>query len=174
MECCLSNWAGPFYYYLSILDKLEKSVCRLFKTKLDPSTEHLAHHQNMVSLPHCHGWFTLLIGWMIFWSPFPDIIRMYMPTIYFLRQYNSEILSPHEVACVSPTKQPVVFVLLTLQPWEKPSPTEPVTPNFLPSECFPFPFLSSECLPPECFPLIYYLNYFKSRVNRNLTSLISL
>ena len=50
MEHCFHVWAGAPSYYLELLDKLQKRICRTVGPSLAASLEPLAHHQNVTSL----------------------------------------------------------------------------------------------------------------------------
>ena len=50
MEYCCHVWAGARSYYLKLLDKLQKQMCRTTDPSLDASLEPLAHRRNVASL----------------------------------------------------------------------------------------------------------------------------
>ena len=50
MEYCCYVWAGAPSYYLELLDKLQKRICRTVGHSLSGSLESLARCQNIVSL----------------------------------------------------------------------------------------------------------------------------
>ena len=50
IEYCCSVWAVAPSYYLELLDKLQKRICRTVGHSLSGSLESLAHRQNIVSL----------------------------------------------------------------------------------------------------------------------------
>ena len=50
MECCCHVWAGAPRWYLELLDKLKKRICRIVGPSLADSLEPLAHCQNVASL----------------------------------------------------------------------------------------------------------------------------
>ena len=50
MECCYYIWAGAPSWYLELLNKLQKQICRIVGHSLAASLEHLAHCQNIASL----------------------------------------------------------------------------------------------------------------------------
>ena len=50
VEYCCHVWAGALIYYLKLLDKLQKQVCRTVAPSLAASLEPLAHCQNVASL----------------------------------------------------------------------------------------------------------------------------
>ena len=50
MECCCHVWAGAYSYYMELLDKLQKQICRIVGHSLATSLEPLAHCRNMASL----------------------------------------------------------------------------------------------------------------------------
>ena len=57
MEYCCHVWAGTSSFYLELLDKLPKLICRAVGPLLAASLAHLAHHQNVLSLfyRYCFG-----------------------------------------------------------------------------------------------------------------------
>ena len=50
MEYCCHVWAGAPSYYLELLDKLQKWICRTVGLSFAASLEPLAHHRNVASL----------------------------------------------------------------------------------------------------------------------------
>ena len=50
MEYCCHVWAGAPKFYLGLLDKLQKQICRIVAPSLAASLEPLAHRQNVASL----------------------------------------------------------------------------------------------------------------------------
>ena len=50
MEYCCHVWAGAPSFYLELLDKLQKWVCRTVGPSLAASLEPLARHRNVASL----------------------------------------------------------------------------------------------------------------------------
>ena len=50
IEYCCHVWAGVPSYYLKLLDKLQKRICKTAGPSLATSLEILAHRQNVVSL----------------------------------------------------------------------------------------------------------------------------
>ena len=50
MEYCCHVWPGAPKYYLKLLDKLQKRICRTVDPSLAASLEPLAHLRNVVSL----------------------------------------------------------------------------------------------------------------------------
>ena len=50
IECCCHVWAGSSSYYLDLLDKLQKWVCRNVGPTLVASLEPLSHHRNIAIL----------------------------------------------------------------------------------------------------------------------------
>ena len=50
MEYCFHVWAGAPSWYLELLDKLQKRICRTVGTSLAASLESLALHRNVASL----------------------------------------------------------------------------------------------------------------------------
>ena len=114
MEYCCHVWAGAPSCYLKLLDKLQKRICRTVGSSFAASLEPLAHHRNVASLSlfyryyfgRCYlnwlNWFhflliegdllVILIDCMIFVTPFLDVTRMSMSTVYFLIQLDTGIL----------------------------------------------------------------------------------
>ena len=100
MEYCCHIWAGAPSCYLELLDKLQKQICMTVGLSLAAFLEPLAHQQNMVSLSLSFRYYFLflkgglhviLIGCMIFLSPFQDVTRMSMSTVSFLALLESGI-----------------------------------------------------------------------------------
>ena len=50
IEYCCHIWAGALSWYLELLDKLQKPICRTVCPSLTASLESLAHHQSVASL----------------------------------------------------------------------------------------------------------------------------
>ena len=50
MEYCRHIWAGAPSWYLELLDKLQKQICKIVGPSLAASLGSLAHHRNVVSL----------------------------------------------------------------------------------------------------------------------------
>ena len=50
MEYCCHMWAGSPSYYLELLGKLQKRICRTISPSLATSLEPLVHCQNIASL----------------------------------------------------------------------------------------------------------------------------
>ena len=117
VEYCCHVWAGAPNCYLELLDKLQKQICRTVGPSLAASLEPLAHFRNMgntfskhfsigITLVDVHldwlnwlhflilegGLLVFLIDCMIFLSPFLDVTRMSMSTVYFLSQLDSGII----------------------------------------------------------------------------------
>ena len=106
MGYCCHVWAGAPSFYLELLHKLQKRICRTVAPWLAPSLEPLAHHRNVAAwvcsigitlvdvLQNRLNWFhflfleggllIILIDCMIFLSPFLDVTRMSMSTVSFL------------------------------------------------------------------------------------------
>ena len=103
MEYCSYIWASAPNCYLDMSDKLQKVVCRTVGDSLSTSFGPLAHCRNVASwsisyryyLVDVHlnwlNWFhflilvagplVLLIGCIIFLTPFLGVIRMFMSTV---------------------------------------------------------------------------------------------
>ena len=110
---CCHVWAGAPSCYLELLDKLQKRMFRTVGPSLGASLEPLAHHQNvtclslfyryyfrrcsselaqLVPLPYsCGRSLVILKDCMVFLSPFLDVTRMSMSTVFFLTQLDSGI-----------------------------------------------------------------------------------
>ena len=113
MEYCCHVWAGAPSCYLDLLDKLQKRICRIVDPSLAASLEPLAHRQMWPAqvfsigvilvdvLQNWLNWFDFLFleggllvilkDCMIFLSPFLEVTRMSMSTVFFLAQLNSGI-----------------------------------------------------------------------------------
>ena len=50
MEYCCHIWAGATSYFLELLDKLQKRICRTVGPLFPASREPLAHRRNVASL----------------------------------------------------------------------------------------------------------------------------
>ena len=50
MEYCCHVWAGASSYYLELLDKVQKRICKTVGPSLATSLEPLAHRRNVASL----------------------------------------------------------------------------------------------------------------------------
>ena len=50
MEYCCHFWAGASRFYLKLLDKLQKMICKTVGPSLAASLEPLAHHRNVANL----------------------------------------------------------------------------------------------------------------------------
>ena len=63
MEYCFHLWADAPSYYLKLLDKLQKWICRTAGPSLAASLEPLAHHRSVANLSHQNwlNWFHFLI-----------------------------------------------------------------------------------------------------------------
>ena len=114
MEYCRHVWAGAPSCYLELLYKLQKRICRTVGPSLAVSLGPLAHRRKVASLSFLYryyigrcsselaplvpprflegGLLVILIGFMIFLSPFLDVTRMSMSAVSFLAQLDSEIL----------------------------------------------------------------------------------
>ena len=103
MEYCCHVWAGAPSYYLEMLGKIQKRICRTVGPSLAASIESLAHcrnaadvHLNWLKCFHFlilqGGLFFILRDCMIFLSPFLDVARMSMSIVSFLAQLDSGIL----------------------------------------------------------------------------------
>ena len=115
MGYCCHVWAGAPSCYLESLDKLQKRIRRIVGPSLADSLEPLIHCRHVASLSLFYRYITLpdvlqnwlswfhflfleggllviLIDCMIFLSPFPDVTRMSMSTVFFLAQLDSGIL----------------------------------------------------------------------------------
>ena len=115
MEYCCHVWASAPSCYLELFDKIQKWIGRTVGPSLAAFLLPLAYCQNVASLSvffsigitlvdvHLNwlNWFhflilkggllVILIDYIIFLSPFPDVSRMSMSTVSFLTQLNSEI-----------------------------------------------------------------------------------
>ena len=106
MEYCCHVWAGAPSYYLELLDKLQKQICRTVGPSLAASLEPLEVFSIGITLVDVHlnwpKWFhifilkvgllVILMVCMIFLSSFLDVKRMFMSIVSFLAKLGSEIL----------------------------------------------------------------------------------
>ena len=112
-EYCGYIWTGAPSCF-SDFDKLQKGICRTVGPSLAASLEPLAHQRKVGSLSlFCRYYFVkcsselaqlipllysrggsivILIDCIIFMSPFLDVTRISMSTVYFLAQLGSGIL----------------------------------------------------------------------------------
>ena len=91
MEYCCNVWAVANSWYLALLDKLQKRMCRTVGPSPAASLESLAHCQNVANSTLFYryyfgtflegGLLIILIDCMIFLSPFLDIIGLSMSTM---------------------------------------------------------------------------------------------
>ena len=70
IEYCCHVWTGAHSFFLELLDKLQKWICRTVGPSLAASLEPL-----------------------IFLSPFVDVTRMSMSTVFFLAQLDCGLLT---------------------------------------------------------------------------------
>ena len=115
VKCCCHAWAGAPSCYLELLYNIQKQKCRTVGPSLAASLQLLAHwnvaslwllslfigitlvdaHLNWLNRFHFlilgGGWLIILIDCMIFLSPFLDVTRMFMSTVFFLAQLCSGI-----------------------------------------------------------------------------------
>ena len=114
IEYCYHVWATAPSCYLEILDKLQKWICKTVSPSLAASLEPLDHRPNVANLSLLYryyfqgcssglvqlvpllifegGLIVIVIDCMIFWSPFLDVLRMTISTVFFLAQLCSGIL----------------------------------------------------------------------------------
>ena len=114
MEYCCHVWAGAPSYYLELLDKLQKWICRTVGPSLAASVEPLAHCRNVASLSlFCRYYFGRCSSELAQLVPFPysrgrsalysdrlhdfsviflDVTRMSMSKVSFLAQLDSGIV----------------------------------------------------------------------------------
>ena len=113
MEYCFHVWAVDSSYYLKLLDKLQKLICRTVGPSLAASLEPLGHRRNVASSGHFYWYYfgrcsselaklfplivegglhVILIDCVIFQSPFLNVTRMSRSTVPFLAQLESGIL----------------------------------------------------------------------------------
>ena len=57
MEYCCHVWAGAPSYYMELLKKLQKRICRTVGPSLTTSFEPLAHRRNVPSLSLCYRYY---------------------------------------------------------------------------------------------------------------------
>ena len=137
MEYCSHVWAGAPSYYLELLDKLQKWICRAAGPSLAASLEPLAHRRNVASLSlfyryyfgRCSSELAQLVPLRFSWG---------RSTCYSDRLHGFSVTIPR---CYKD-----VYV----------------------SSFFPHTARLWNSLPIECFPLIFDLSGFKSRINRDL------
>ena len=112
-EYCCHGWAGAPSWYLELLDKLQKRICKTAGPSLAASVEPLDHRRNLASLSlfyryyfgRCPSELAQLVlsssrGRSVPYSDrmhdfsvtILDVTRMSMSTVSFLAQINSGIL----------------------------------------------------------------------------------
>ena len=112
MEYYCHVWAGAPSCYLKLLDQLQKWTCRTVGPSLAACLEPLAHLRNVATLSLFYRYYDVHLNWlnwfhflilkegllivqidcMIFLSPFLDVRRMSMSTVFFLTQLDFGIL----------------------------------------------------------------------------------
>ena len=112
MVYCCHVWVSTPNYYLELLGKLQKRICRTVAPSHSASLEPVSHGQNVGGLSLFYRYYfgrcsselaelvpilegrllVILIDCMIFLSQFPDVKRMSMSTVSFLAQLDSGIL----------------------------------------------------------------------------------
>ena len=114
MEYCCHVWAGAPSCYLKVLDKLQKRICKTVCPSLAASLESFAHRQIVANLSFLYryyfgrcfselaqlvplpflvgGLLVILKGCMVFVSPFLDVTRMPMSTVFSFAHLDSGIL----------------------------------------------------------------------------------
>ena len=115
MKYCCHVWAGAPIYYLELLGKLQKQICRTIGPSLAASLEPLAHYRNLASLSlfyrYCCGRFSseltqlvpllfleggllvILIDCLIFLSPLLEVTIMSKSTFSVYRMLSFDLWS---------------------------------------------------------------------------------
>ena len=144
MESCCRVWSGTSSCYLELLDKLQNRICKTVGPSLAASLEPLPHRRNVASL-----------------------ISLFYRS--YLGRCSSELaqLVPLPFSCgrSTPCSDRLHDFFVTISICYK---------NVYVNSFFPPTTRLWKSLPIECFPLIYNLNGFKSRINRHLLSVGSL
>ena len=135
IEYCCHVWAGAPSWYLELLDKIKKEICRTVGPSLAASPEPVAHHQNVACLSLFYSYYFGTCS-----SELTQLVPLYSQGVS--TRYSDRL---HDFFVTIPWCYKDVYVNCSFPPtaglW-----------NYLPI---------------ECFPLTYYLNDFKSIVNRN-------
>ena len=113
MVYCCHVWVSTPNYYLELLGKLQKRICRTVAPSHSASLEPVSHGQNVGGLSLFYRYYfgrcsselaelvpllcspgrsTCYSDCIIFLSPFLDVTRIFMSTVSFLAQLNSGIL----------------------------------------------------------------------------------
>ena len=112
MVYCCHVWVSAPNYYLELLGKLQKRICRTVAPSHSASLEPVSHGQNVGGLSLFYRYYigrcsselaelvpilegrllVILIDCMIFLSQLLDVIRMSTSTVFFLAQLDSGIL----------------------------------------------------------------------------------
>ena len=131
---CL-GWCS--YFYLDLLDKLQKRICKAVGSSLAASIELLAHRQNVASLSFFYRHY---------FGRCSNELAQLVPLPYSRRRSTRYPDRLHEYSVTIPRCYKDVYV----------------------NSFFPCTARLWNSLSIECFPLTYYLNNFKSRINRHL------
>ena len=124
MEYCCCVWAGAPSWYLELLDKLEKRICRTVGPSLAASLEPLTHRWNMASLSlYCRYCFGRCLSELTQLVPLP--FSRGMCTRYSDRLHDFSVTIPRCYKDVYGNS----FFPCTAKLW-----------NSLPIECFPLAY----------------------------------
>ena len=140
MEYCCHIWAGAPSCYLDLLDKLQKGICRIVGPSLAASLEPLAHHRNVARLSLFYRYY--------FGRCSSELVQLVPLVPLPFSQGKSPRYSDrlHDFSVTIPRCYKDVYV----------------------NSFFPRRAKLRNSLPIDCFPLIYDLSGFKSRINRHL------
>ena len=124
MENCCHVSAGAPSYYLELLDKLQKRICRTVGPSLAASLEPLAHRQNVASLSLFYRYY--------FGRCSSELVQL-VPLPFSRRRSTSYSDRLHDFSVTIPRCCKDVYVNnffpRTARPW-----------NFLPIDCFPLTY----------------------------------
>ena len=142
MEYCCHVWAGAPGWYLELLDKLQKQICRTVGPSLAASLEPLAHRQSQLKSAVA----SLSLFYRYYCGRCSSELAQLVPLPFSRRRSSrySDRLNDFSVTIPRCCKDVYAnnFFPRTARLWNS--------------------------LPIECFPLTYNLNDYKSRINRHL------
>ena len=140
MEYCSHVWAGAPSCFFESLDKLQKQICRTVGPSLAASLEHMTYGQNVASLSVFYRYY--YFGRCLF-----ELAQLVpLPYSWGKSTWYSDRL--HDFSVTIPRCYKEVYV----------------------NSFFPHTARLCNSLPIECFLLTYDLNGFKSRINRDLST----
>ena len=163
MEYCCHIWAGAPRYYLELLDKLQKRICRTAGPALAASLEPLAHHRNVASLS---------LFYRYYFGRCSSELAQLAPLPYSQgrsTRYSDRLHDFSELAQLAPLPYSQGRSTRYSDRLHDFSVTIPrCYKDVYVHTFFPRKARLWNSLPIKCFPLTYDLSGFKSRINRYL------